>query len=219
MPESQKVAQPRVSSGAGIAHSLRGQPLGVKRSSTPGQAYAIASEVESLGEVVATADAIEVAAEIVAAFVSYNSVPMSELPALIEAVHAAVKTAAASEGTVGTAIDLPRPAVSIRRSVTPDYLICLDDGKRFKSIRRHLASLGMTPEQYRAKWGLGPTYPMVAPNYAAQRSAMAKSVGLGQMRQKPVAAEPMTGAKTKGIAAPPPPAGKRKPGRPRKVTA
>jgi len=202
-------------------HFLPGQPLSVKQSSTPGQAYANASEVESLGEVVATADAIEVAAEIVAAFVSYNSVPMSELPALIEAVHAAVK-GFAGRGEVGaTLIARPVPAVSIHQSLTQDYLICLDDGKRFKSLRRHLASLGMTPEQYRAKWGLASTYPMVAPNYAAQRSAMAKSIGFGQMRQKPVAAEPMTGAKGNGkaIAAPPPPAGKRKPGRPRKVTA
>src|SRR5271155_4003301 len=79
------------------------------------------------------------------------------------------------------------PAVSIRKSVSPDYLICLDDGLKFKSLRRHLATLGMTPEQYRAKWSLPSDYPMVAPNYAAQRSALAKSLGLGQLRQRPVA--------------------------------
>ena len=78
------------------------------------------------------------------------------------------------------AADPPAPAVSIRKSVTPDYLICLEDGKRFKSLRRHLGALGMTPEQYRVKWDLPSTYPMVAPNYAAQRSAMAKKIGLGR---------------------------------------
>jgi predicted transcriptional regulator len=170
---------------------------------------------------VATSDAIEVAAEIVAAFVSYNSLPMGELPALIEAVHAAVKMVAAPDGTVTTVIDPPAPAVSIRKSITPDYLICLEDGKRLKSMRRHLALLGMTPEQFRAKWGLASTYPMVAPNHAARRSALAKSIGFGRMRQK----EPITGAKAKGqgkgegIAAPPQAKVKRKPGRPPKVTA
>jgi predicted transcriptional regulator len=76
------------------------------------------------------------------------------------------------------------PAVSIRKSITPDFLICFDDGKPFKSLRRHLATLGMTPEEYRAKWNLPTDYPMVAPNYAAQRSEMAKKIGLGQLREK-----------------------------------
>ena len=76
------------------------------------------------------------------------------------------------------------PAVPIRKSVTPDYLICLEDGKKFKSMRRHLAGLGLTPEQYREKWKLPSDYPMVAPNYAAQRSAMAKQIGLGQFTRK-----------------------------------
>ena len=77
----------------------------------------------------------------------------------------------------------PTPAVSIRQSIKPDYLICLDDGKKFKSLRRHIAGLGMTPEQYRAKWNLPADYPMVAANYAAQRSELAKSFGLGQLRK------------------------------------
>jgi len=134
-------------------------------------------------------------------------------------------------------IDTPEPAVSIRKSVTPDYLICLEDGKRFKSLRRHLAKLGMTPEQYRPKWNLPSTYPMVAPNYAAQRSALAKSIGFG-LREKPVAAVPAsaltidavapepanvvqskTKTKSKVVAAPPAVPAKRKPGRPRKATA
>ena len=85
-----------------------------------------------------------------------------------------------------TAVPKPEPlvpAVSIRKSITPDYLICLDDGKKFKSLKRHIGSLGMTPELYRAKWGLPPGYPMVASNYAATRSALAKKIGLGQLRK------------------------------------
>jgi len=77
-------------------------------------------------------------------------------------------------------VEKQEPAVSIRKSITPDYLVCLDDGKKFKSLRRHLAGLGMTPDQYRAKWGLPADYPMVAANYAAQRSELAKRIGLGQ---------------------------------------
>jgi hypothetical protein len=99
-------------------------------------------------------------------------------------------------------------AVSIRKSVSPDYLICLDDGKRFKALRRHLSTLGMTPEQYRAKWNLPADYPMVAANYAAQRSALAKKIGLGQLRKKTVPA-PL----------PPASVSKRKAARPRKAKA
>ena len=133
----------------------------------------------------ATADALEVAAEIVAAFVSHNSLPMGELPALIEVVHAAVKRFA-GRGEVGaTVIAPPAPAVSIQQSLTPDYLICLEDGKRFKSLKRHLRTqYNMTPEQYRDKWQLPPDYPMVAPNYAVARSQLAKSMGLGQQRRR-----------------------------------
>jgi Predicted transcriptional regulator len=80
-------------------------------------------------------------------------------------------------------VEKKEPAVSIRKSITPDYLFCLDDGKKFKSLRRHLATLGMTPDQYRAKWSLPTDYPMVAANYAAQRSELAKQIGLGQMRK------------------------------------
>ena len=152
----------------------------------------------------ATLDPIEFTAEVVAAFIAHNSVPQSEVPNLIESVHAAF-TGSASSNTPAEA-ETPTPAVSIRKSVTPDYLICLDDGKRYKSLRRHLARLGMTPEQYRAKWGLPLTYPMVAANYAALRSEMAKSIGLGQSRKAPVVPAPQ-------------PAARRKPGRPRKATA
>jgi predicted transcriptional regulator len=151
---------------------------------------------------VANFDAVEVTADIVAAFVSNNALPTGELPSLLESVYAAVAGFRGSGETAATAIVPPSPAVSIRKSVTPDYLICLDDGKRFKSLRRHLATLGMTPEQYRAKWNLPSDYPMVAPNYAAQRSALAKSLGLGQLRQRPLATVPPSDGGTRVAAAP-----------------
>jgi predicted transcriptional regulator len=127
---------------------------------------------------------IELAGEIVAAFVSNNPLPKGELPSLILAVHTAVVRLAAEPESVPLQFEVKTPAVPIRRSIAPDFLICLDDGKRFKSLRRHLGGLGMTPEQYREKWNLPPDYPMVSPNYAAQRSALAKQIGLGQIRWK-----------------------------------
>ena len=122
--------------------------------------------------------------EIVAAFVSNNPLPKGELPSLILAVHTAVVRLAAEPQSVPLQFEVKTPAVPIRRSITPDFLICLDDGKRFKSLRRHLSGHAMTPEQYREKWNLPSDYPMVAPNYAAQRSALAKQIGLGQIRRK-----------------------------------
>jgi len=122
-----------------------------------------------------SSDPLGLAAEIVSAYVVRNSLPRAELPALIQSVHAALTKNAGADSS-----DAAAPA---RKSVTPDYLICLDDGRKFKSLRRHLATLGMTPEQYRAKWGLPNDYPMVAPNYAAQRSELAKKIGLGQFRK------------------------------------
>ena len=127
---------------------------------------------------------IELAGEIVAAFVSNNPLPKGELPSLILAVHTAVVRLAAEPESVPLQFEVKTPAVPIRRSITPDFLICLDDGKRFKSLRRHLGGLGMTPEQYREKWGLPADYPMVAPNYAAARSHLAKQMGLGQQRRR-----------------------------------
>ncbi len=127
---------------------------------------------------------VELAAQIVAAFISYNPVPKSELPLLIQAVHSAVGKLANAPESAPPQVEVKAPAVPIRKSVTPDYLICLEDGKQYKSLRRHLGILGMTPEQYRQKWNLPSDYPMVAPNYAAQRSALAKKIGLGQLRGK-----------------------------------
>jgi predicted transcriptional regulator len=130
-------------------------------------------------------DFVALSAEVVSAHVAKNSVPVADLPALLGSVHAALVRIAA--GAANPASQIPEtltPAVSLRRSVTPDYLICLDDGRKFKSLKRHLRQLGMTPDQYRVKWNLSSDYPMVAPNYAASRSALAKKIGLGQKRRK-----------------------------------
>jgi predicted transcriptional regulator len=126
---------------------------------------------------------VELTAEIVCAYVGNNAVPAAEIPALIKQVHGALSDAAEA----GAANDgpAPEPAVPVSRSITPDYLICLEDGKKFKSLKRHLrTSYNMTPEEYREKWGLKSDYPMVAPNYAAERSKLAKKIGLGQGRRR-----------------------------------
>src|SRR5215210_5637668 len=108
---------------------------------------------------------IELAADIVSAYVSNNSVPAGDLPGLISEVHLALTKV--GNGAVEAPAEAPKPAVSIKKSITPDYIICLEDGKKFKSLKRHLRTqYNMTPEQYREKWGLAPDYPMVAPNYA-----------------------------------------------------
>ena len=135
-----------------------------------------------------TSDHIDLAAEIVSAFVSNNAVPPAELPALITNVHQAL--AKVANGQTEKPAEAPVPPVSIKKSITPDFLISLEDGRRYKSLRRHLTSRGLTPEQYREKWGLPPTYPMVAPNYAKQRSELARSSGLGQIRRGLAAGAP-----------------------------
>jgi len=127
-------------------------------------------------------DRVSLAADIVAVYVSHNSVPTGDLGDLIISVHLALANLDAVYTVPQPEPDLV-PAVSVKKSVTPDYLICLDDGKRFKSLKRHLAGLGMTPAQYRKKWGLPDGYPMVAANYAATRSALAKKIGFGQIRK------------------------------------
>jgi len=128
----------------------------------------------------AISNSIELAAEVVAAYVSNNPLPKSDLPDLILAVHSSLERLGSEPERALPQAEAKSPAVPIRRSVTPDYLICLEDGRRFKSLRRHLGGLGLTPEQYREKWKLPSDYPMVAPNYAAQRSALARKIGLGQ---------------------------------------
>jgi MucR family transcriptional regulator, transcriptional regulator of exopolysaccharide biosynthesis len=147
-----------------------------------------------------SADPLDLTAEIVSAFVGHNSLPSADLPSLIHSVHAGlVKIASGAIAPSPADSAAPVAAVTIRKSITPDYLICLDDGKKFKSLRRHLTALGMTPEQYREKWKLPADYPMVAANYAAQRSALAKKTGLGQFRKGVVAAEGVGADKSKAV--------------------
>ncbi len=122
---------------------------------------------------------VEMTADIVSAYVSNNSVVPADLPSLIDQTFIALQQAATKESQPRS-VEL-NPAVSIKKSITPEYIICLEDGKQFKSLKRHLrTSFNLTPEEYREKWGLPYDYPMVAPNYAAQRSAMAKKIGLGR---------------------------------------
>jgi predicted transcriptional regulator len=131
----------------------------------------------------ASSNYIELAADIVSAYVSNNSVPAGDLPGLIGEIHSALTKV--GNDSVEAPVEAPKPAISIKRSVTPDFIICLEDGKKFKSLKRHLRTqYNMTPEQYREKWGLAPDYPMVAPNYAKARSELAKEMGLGQQRRK-----------------------------------
>lgn len=130
------------------------------------------------------ADYIELAADIVSAYVSNNSVAASDLPNLINEVHSALLrvTAAAAPVPAG---ESPKPAIPPKKSVTNEFIICLEDGKKFKSLKRHLRTqYNMSPEEYREKWALPADYPMVAPNYARARSQLAKQMGLGQQRRR-----------------------------------
>ncbi|MBM3572341.1 MAG: MucR family transcriptional regulator [Alphaproteobacteria bacterium] len=130
-----------------------------------------------MAEHVQTPDLLALTAEIVAAHVSNNSVPVAELPQLIKQIYG---TLANVGGAPAPEAERPQPAVPIKKSVMPDYIICLEDGRKLKMLKRHLkTSFKMTPEQYRERWGLGSDYPMVAPNYAKQRSRLAKEIGLG----------------------------------------
>ena len=136
-----------------------------------------------------TNDYVELAAEVVSAYVANNSVGASELPALIKEVHSALKRVAS--GTQEEVAQPLTPAVPVKKSVAPDYIVCLEDGKKFKSLKRHLRTrYNMTPQEYREKWGLPADYPMVAPSYASARSELAKKMGLGQQRRKQAAPEP-----------------------------
>jgi predicted transcriptional regulator len=136
------------------------------------------AELESGGDTLLT-----LTADIVAAHVSNNSVAVNDLPNLIQNVHSALSGIA---GNGAAAEPKPEPKVSIRASVKPDYIVCLEDGKRLKMLKRHLMThYNLTPDQYRQKWGLSADYPMVAPNYAEQRRNLAKSIGLGTKRRRP----------------------------------
>jgi predicted transcriptional regulator len=128
---------------------------------------------------------VEMTADIVSAYVSNSSVALADLPALISQVHRALADIATG-AQAQEAAPPATPAVPVKKSITPDYLICLEDGRKFKSLKRHLRTkYDMSPDQYRAKWGLAKDYPMVAPNYAKARSELAKQMGLGQGGRKP----------------------------------
>jgi predicted transcriptional regulator len=136
-----------------------------------------------MAETTGNSNFIELTAEIVSAFVRNNSVAPGDIPGLINQVHSALLRV--SSGGKEQPSEPLKPAVSLKKSITPDYLVCLEDGKKFKSLKRHLRTqYNMTPEQYREKWALPPDYPMVAPNYAAARSHLAKQMGLGQQRRR-----------------------------------
>ena len=126
-----------------------------------------------------SASVLHMASEIVSAYVSHNALPAAHIPELIQTVY---KSLSDMEQSQGDATKEPlKPAVPIRRSITPEHIICLEDGKKLKMLKRHLrTTYNMTPDDYRKKWGLAPDYPMVAPNYAAQRSDFAKRIGLGR---------------------------------------
>src|ERR1700712_2569970 len=126
---------------------------------------------------------IDLTASIVSAYLSNNPTPASDIPSLISQIHGALMRV--STGRLDAPSEPAKPAVSVKKSMTADYLVCLEDGKRFKSLKRHLRTqYSMTPEQYREKWSLPADYPMVAPNYAVARSQLAKKMGLGQQRRR-----------------------------------
>jgi predicted transcriptional regulator len=136
-----------------------------------------------MSETMASDSFIELTADIVSAYVSNNTVSAAEIPALINQVHGALLRV--STGQSEAPSEPLKPAVPVKRSISAEHLVCLEDGKKFKSLKRHLRTqYNMTPEQYREKWGLPPDYPMVAPNYAAARSQLAKEMGLGQQRRR-----------------------------------
>jgi predicted transcriptional regulator len=129
------------------------------------------------GDKISREELLRLTTEVAAAYLSNNSLAATQLPEVIRTIHASL----AALQSVGAAAEPPTPAVPVKKSVTPEYIICLEDGKKLKMLKRHLrTTYNMTPDEYRAKWNLGADYPMVAPNYAAQRSAFAKKIGLGR---------------------------------------
>ena len=136
-----------------------------------------------MGDATDTTNTIGLTAEIVSAYVGNNTVASADIPALIDQVHTALLRVMSGEAQ--SPPEPLKPAVPIKKSITPDFIVCLEDGKKFKSLKRHLRTqYNMTPEQYRDKWSLAADYPMVAPNYAAARSQLAKQMGLGQQRRR-----------------------------------
>ncbi len=174
-----------------------------------------------MSESLSTDDYINVTADIVAAFVSNNAVRASELPTIIEAVHSSL-TKVSEIRAEEPAPESKPPAVPVKKSITDDFIICLEDGKKYKSLKRHLSTAyGLSPDEYRAKWGLSRDYPMVAPAYASARSTLARQMGLGRKRDEngeqadvAAAADAPADVEASGAA---PAGGSRKRGRPRTV--
>ena len=169
--------------------SIRGRHFSLLRNSGMSSAarqlvHVFRGEQErAMSDTMTSTNNIELAAEIVSAYVSNNSVPAGDLPQLINDVHAALMRVGSGVAVAPT--EPPKPAVAVKKSVTNDHIICLEDGKKFKSLKRHLRTqYGLSPEEYREKWGLPSDYPMVAPNYAKARSNLAKQMGLGQQRRR-----------------------------------
>ena len=130
-------------------------------------------------EQVTAEDILRMTAEVVSAYLSNNVLPANQISEVIQTVHSSLNALGASR--IESLVEPPKPAVPVKKSVTPDYIVCLEDGKKLKMLKRHLRSTyNMTPDEYRAKWGLPADYPMVAPNYAQQRSEFAKKIGLGR---------------------------------------
>src|SRR5215207_1436210 len=148
---------------------------------------------------------VELSAELVSAYVSHNALPPSDLRSLIDAVHTALSQVGSGKAEQPT--ETPKPPVPVRKSITPDHLISLEDGKPYRFLTRHLAKRGLTPDAYRRKWGLPPTYPMVAPGYSKRRSDLARALGLGQRRRTveptptPEGARPTAGRRGRKTAA------------------
>ncbi len=134
---------------------------------------------ETAPEKLSRDDILRMAVEVVSAYVSKNPLPPAQIPEIISTVFTSLSSLDA--GTPELKAEAPRPAVPVRKSVTPEYIVCLEDGKKLKMLKRHLrTTYNMTPDEYRTRWGLASDYPMVAPNYAAQRSEFAKKIGLGR---------------------------------------
>jgi predicted transcriptional regulator len=133
-------------------------------------------------ETLPTSDLLRMTADVVSAYVRNNPLAANDIPGVINTVHASLNDLNINGGVAAAPL---QPAVPIRRSVTPDYIVCLEDGKKLKMLKRHLrTSYNLTPDEYRTKWQLGPDYPMVAPNYAKRRSEFAKLIGLGQKSRR-----------------------------------
>jgi predicted transcriptional regulator len=136
---------------------------------------------EENSKAIEQSEILRLAVDIVSAYVGNNAVAADQVPEVINSVYSSLSSLDTKDGEANAAP--PKPAISVRRSINPDYIVCLEDGKKLKMLKRHLrAAYNMTPDEYRAKWGLPADYPMVAPNYAAQRSDFAKKIGLGRKK-------------------------------------